>query len=109
MRIVKSIVLTLAIFSPVATYAFAAGERASEEIIKEHQQVISKYANSKNTALPAVVEYKYGMDLDIAKVVRLSPEAKTCAVMPQLMTYEDSKGDLKTVQYRVFSQCRGKN
>ncbi len=108
MRILKTLIFSLAIASPVASYAFA-GETTAEEVIQEHQKVVAKYADGKNKPLPTVVEYKYGMDLDIAKVVRLSPDVRACKVMPQLMTYEDSKGELNTVQYRVLSGCRGKN
>ncbi|KPW76262.1 hypothetical protein ALO76_102121 [Pseudomonas syringae pv. coriandricola] len=56
--------------------------------------------------MPAIEEYKYGMKLDVAKVIRKSPDLKTCSVMPKLMTYQDSKGDLKTVQYQALSGCR---
>lgn len=109
MRILKTLIFSLAIASPVASYAYAAGETTAEEVIQEHQKVVAKYADGKKKPLPTVVEYKYGMDLDIAKVVRMSPDVRACKVMPQLMTYEDSKGELNTVQYKVLSGCRGKN
>ncbi|WP_135185790.1 DUF2790 domain-containing protein, partial [Pseudomonas syringae] len=37
---------------------------------------------------------------------RKSPDLQTCSVMPKLMTYEDSKGKLNTVQYQVLGGCR---
>jgi hypothetical protein len=50
------------------------------------------------------------MKLDVARLVRISPDdKKACKPIPQLMTYQDSSGALKTVQYRVFSECRNNN
>lgn len=109
MRILKSLIFSLAIASPVASYAFATGEVTPEEVVQDHQRIILKYADGEKISLPKIVEYKYGMDLDIASVVRVSPDVRACKTMPQLMTYHDSKGELKTVQYRVMSGCKGKN
>lgn len=109
MRIAKPLIFALAILSPVASYAFASDDSVANNIIKEHQEVVSQYAARENKPVPAIVEYKYGMKLDIAKVVRVSPETRVCKVMPKLMTYEDAKGELNTLQYQVMSGCRGKN
>lgn len=107
MRIAKSLVFALAILSPIASFAFA--EDASvTEILKEHQVIVEKYAD-KSKKVPHVVDYKYGMKLDIAKVIRTSPDTRACKVIPQLMTYEDSSGNLNTVKYQIMSTCRGKN
>ncbi|MGA9223362.1 MAG: DUF2790 domain-containing protein [Pseudomonas sp.] len=108
MRIAKSLVFALAILSPMASFAFA--EDASvTEILKEHQVIVEKYANKSQKIAPPIVDYKYGMKLDIAKVIRTSPDARACKVIPQLMTYEDSSGNLNTVKYQIMSPCRGKN
>lgn len=109
MRIAKSFVFALAILSPVASYAFASDDSVANTIIKEHQEVVGRYAARENKPVPAIVEYKYGMNLDIAKVVRVSPESRGCQVMPKLMTYEDAQGELNTLQYQAMSGCRGKN
>lgn len=109
MRIAKSLIFALAILSPVASYAFASDDSVANTIIKEHQEVVRRYAAKKSKPVPTVVEYKYGMKLDIAKVVRVSPELRACKVLPQLMTYENSQGELNTLQYQVMSGCRGKN
>ncbi|MCR8718342.1 DUF2790 domain-containing protein [Pseudomonas syringae] len=109
MRIIKSIAFVLAVCAPVAAYAFANDDSAIKEVSKEHQVAVKEYAEKNSKQIPVVVEYKYGMDMDIAKVIRTSPEMRLCKVVPQLMTYEDSKGDLNTVQYQVLSRCRGKN
>lgn len=109
MQIAKSLILSLAILLPVTSYASTVDDAVIKNVIKEHQALVSDYALGKNQTLPAIVRYQYGMKLDIAKVVRLSPDLKACGVTPQLMTYEDSKGELKTVKYQVLSSCRNKN
>ncbi|QXI26572.1 DUF2790 domain-containing protein [Pseudomonas vanderleydeniana] len=109
MRIIQSLVFTLAIISPVVSHAFANDESLTRRIIQDHQEAISQYAQDNNKPLPAIVNYTYGMKLDIAKVIRVSPEMRLCKVIPQLMTYENSKGELNTLQYKVMSDCMGKN
>ncbi|KPB80006.1 hypothetical protein BTW15_24150 [Pseudomonas syringae pv. tomato] len=105
MRTAQSLLLALAILSPLSAFAYTTDEVKAETLIKNHQTAVQKYATTHKKAMPAIEEYKYGMKLDVAKVIRKSPDLKTCSVMPKLMTYQNSKGDLKTVQYQVLSGC----
>jgi hypothetical protein len=105
MRTAQSLLLALAILSPLSAFAYTTDEVKAETLIKNHQAAVQKYATTHKKAMPAIEEYKYGMKLDVAKVIRKSPDLKTCSVMPKLMTYLNSKGDLKTVQYQVLSGC----
>lgn len=50
----------------------------------------------------AVTEYSYGMKLDIAKVVDVSPVPDVCGVVPASMTYFDHQGQEHKVEYRVM-------
>lgn len=109
MRIAKFMIFPLVILSPVASFAFAADDAAIRESLDKHQLNIQKYAEKTQRAVPPIVNYKYGMKLDIAHVVRTSPETRVCKVVPQRMTYEDAKGELNTIQYPIMSECRGKN
>nr|WP_172687585.1 DUF2790 domain-containing protein [Pseudomonas syringae]ARO44849.1 hypothetical protein [Pseudomonas syringae pv. actinidiae] len=109
MQIIKSLIFAIATCSPLVTYAFATDDSSIQRALKDHNAAVIKYAEGNSKAVPTTVDYKYGMKLDIAKVVRTSPEMNVCKVIPQLMTYEDSKGELNTVQYQVQSRCRGKN
>lgn len=54
------------------------------------------------SAADETVAYRYGMPLDIAKVLNISPVADVCGVVPVEMTYLDSHGDKHTLQYSVF-------
>jgi outer membrane lipoprotein-sorting protein len=109
MKMIKSLVLAFAILSPTVSYAFTAGDIKADDMVKEHQRKVTGYAVSQNKSVPKVIEYKYGMALDVAQVVFLSPDPRACKVLPQLMTYEDSEGELNTLKYQMLSECRGKN
>lgn len=109
MGIIKSLVVVMVVGAPVASYAFSNDDSAIKDAINNHQAAVAEYAEKNRKEMPKIIDYKYGMKLDIAQVVKMSAELKECKVMPQLMTYEDSKGNLNTLQYRVFSRCRGKN
>ena len=50
---------------------------------------------------PAVEQYTYATDLDIAKVISVSPIADVCEVVPARMTYEDHQGQQHILEYRV--------
>ncbi|MFJ2331122.1 DUF2790 domain-containing protein [Pseudomonas helleri] len=51
---------------------------------------------------PAVEQYTYATDLDIAKVINVSPVADVCGVVPAKMTYEDHQGQRHIIEYRVM-------
>ncbi|WP_065260979.1 DUF2790 domain-containing protein [Pseudomonas bananamidigenes] len=46
--------------------------------------------------------YRYGMQLDIAQVVSITPVADICGVVPVEMTYLDSHGAKHVLQYSEF-------
>lgn len=48
------------------------------------------------------VAYRYGMQLDIAQVVNITPVADVCGVVPVEMTYLDSHGAKHILQYSEF-------
>lgn len=54
------------------------------------------------------VDYHYGMDLDIARVIALSDIPDECHVVTAEMIYEDSSGEQHTLRYRVMGTgCQG--
>jgi len=55
-----------------------------------------------------VEQYRYGMHLDIAKVVSSTAIPDACNVVPARMTYEDSSGQRHILQYQVMGNgCNG--
>ncbi|MDE1164775.1 MAG: DUF2790 domain-containing protein [Pseudomonas sp.] len=55
--------------------------------------------------------YSYGMKLDVAKVISMTePTPKRCKVVTAEMTYQDSAGQIKTVNYqKLDSVCETQN
>lgn len=82
------------------------GDRVYGRMMQENQQAMEQYAIKNGRAVPEVVHYKYGLNLDVAKVVNMTPTTKYCGLAPSRMTYEDSSGKLNTVEYQVLgSNC----
>ena len=78
------------------------GDRVYGRMMQENQQAMEQYALKIGKSNPEFVHYKYGMDLDIHKVVSMTQANINCAVAPSRMTFEDSAGKLNTVEYRVM-------
>lgn len=54
------------------------------------------------------MDYRYGMQLDIARVISRSEIADACKVAPALMTYADSQGVSHTLRYSLMGNgCKG--
>ena len=51
---------------------------------------------------PAVEHYTYATNLDIAKVISVSPLDDVCEVVPAQMTYEDHQGQRHILEYRAM-------
>jgi hypothetical protein len=109
MRIANSLIIAVAVLSPMTSFAVSTGDESFKDLVNEHQVIVQEYAEKSKSPMPSVIDYTYGMKLDIAKVVRTSPDMRNCKVIPQLMTYEDSTGKLNTIKYQIMSGCRGKN
>ncbi|MFJ7140435.1 MAG: DUF2790 domain-containing protein [Pseudomonas protegens] len=97
-----------ALLLSISTLALAegGGDRTFTRAMVENQRAMERYAVSQGKAAPVVQSYRYGMALDIARVVNVTPPIKSCEVVPSRMTYEDSAGQLKTIEYQVVGQCR---
>ena len=78
------------------------GDRVYGRMMQENQQAMEQYALKNGKAIPEIVHYEYGMNLDIQKVVSVTQANKTCGVAPSRMTYEDSRGQRRTVEYQVM-------
>ena len=82
--------------------ASGGGDRVYGRMMQENQQAMEQYALKNGKSNPEIVHYKYGMDLDIHKIVSMTQANIDCAVAPSRMTFEDSAGKLNTVEYRVM-------
>ena len=82
-------------------------DKESDRILHKYQALVQKYAEDQGKPAPQVIKYKYGMEMDITKVVSVSRPAEVCRVVPARITYEDSQGSLNTIEYLVMGTgCR---
>ncbi|MFL1514232.1 DUF2790 domain-containing protein [Pseudomonas prosekii] len=64
---------------------------------------LSAYAQGASIT-PAATPYAYGMHLDIAKVINITEAADVCGPVPVQMTYKDSHGDTRVLEYSVIGR-----
>lgn len=53
-------------------------------------------------ATDEAIAYRYGMQLDVAQVLSITPVADVCGVVPVEMTYLDSHGGKHILQFSEF-------
>lgn len=58
-------------------------------------------ANTDQATHP-VIQYDYGVHLDIARVVQMTDLTTFCGIGPARMTYEDRQMQTKTIEYLVW-------
>ncbi len=101
--------LALGVLTAVLSFGALAeggGDRTFAQMMERNQQAMIAYAEKNGLPAPVVQTYRYGMKLDIAKVVNVTPPIRSCNPVPSRMTYEDSSGKLNTVEYQVMGVCR---
>ncbi|CAD5378523.1 conserved exported hypothetical protein [Pseudomonas sp. OF001] len=106
MKSLKAI-LALSMFAVSSTAISAGFDNDPDKIIQENQRAMEAYAAELGKPAPKVEKYRYGMELDVVKVISVTRKAKVCGVVPARMTFLDSKGELQTVEYQaVGGGCR---
>ena len=69
---------------------------------------VSSFAFAKEaqpvSSPPVAVQYEYGTNLDIKRVISLSTLPNVCDVVPATMTYEDHQGQVHNLQYRAMGE-----
>ncbi|SEI71893.1 Protein of unknown function [Azotobacter beijerinckii] len=59
------------------------------------------------TGAPRLEHYDYSMDLDIARVIKITEIPNVCEVVPMQMVYEDSHGQRHVLEYSVMGRGCG--
>lgn len=101
-----AVLAAMLVFQNASAYSVELPEDVKKDIEEKSMQAAERYAANTGKTVPQPVDYKYGMKLDVAKVVYMTPAISHCGNVGKLMTYEDSKGDLYTIRYLVQGQCR---
>lgn len=76
------------------------------QIEAEAQTAAQRYAERVGKTTPVIEDYRYGMPLNIAKVVFITPKPQFCGIVPKIMVFEDTRNSLRSVRYRSQGLCR---
>ncbi len=106
MKLSTALLTALVMSMPLAAQASRPDHSVSTQTLSNYQRIVQDHASRQNLPAPEIVEYRYGMKLDVARIVFKSPLQKTCEIAPRLMIYKDSRGELNALQYRAMSECR---
>lgn len=99
----------LGVFTAILSFSAVAeggGDRTFALMMERNEKAMAAYAAKKGLPAPEVQAYRYGMTLDIANVVNVTPPIRSFNPVPSRMTYEDSSGKLNTLEYQVMGICR---
>src|SRR5690606_30431262 len=81
MKSLKAI-LALSMFAVSSTAISAGFDNDPGKIIQENQRAMEAYAAELGKPAPKVETYRYGMELDVVKVISVTRKAKVCGVVP---------------------------
>lgn len=110
MKVFKGVAASLILMASSAALAEGGSDRLYGKMIQANERAMRAYAAANGKEPPQVTHYRYGMQLDVAKVIAVTSKRDTCDVMPAQMTYEDSTGALNILEYRTAGiGCRGQN
>ena len=110
MKALNGVAAILILMASSAAMAEGGSDRLHGNMIQANEQAMRAYASSIGKKPTEVVHYRYGMELDVAKLISVTSNRGSCDVMPSLMTYEDSTGKLNILEYRAAGiNCRGQN
>ena len=82
MKILNAGIAIAILAASSAAMAEGGGDRVYGRTMQENQHAMGQYAIKNGKAVPEIVHYKYGLGLDIAKVVNVTPTTKYCGAGP---------------------------
>lgn len=104
MKTTATVIAVFMLFTALTANA-QSGMEINQRIERSAREATADYARQVKKPMPQLEEYAYGMDLDVSKLVYVSPSVRYCGNVRSMMTYEDSKGELHMVRYLVKGEC----
>jgi len=105
MNILKGFVAAALFFFAASVSAQNNVKNINARLEQVGKDATARYAQSLNKPMPELKDYRYGMDMDIAKLVHVSQNVMYCGNVRSIMSFEDSKGELHMVRYIVKGNC----
>ena len=99
MKIQHALLFTVLFGSTSLALADGGGDITFSRMQQARQHAMAA-AQPSATEVAQAKQYTYGMDLDIAEVVSVTPLSRDCGVVPVQMRYKDSFGEEQLVEYR---------
>ncbi|MBD0679918.1 DUF2790 domain-containing protein [Pseudomonas sp. PSB11] len=106
MKFIKSMTFIAVMALSLNALAEGGGDKTFDRAVSANSKAMEQYAANLGKPAPVIKDYKYGMKLDVVKVVSMVRPQASCAAVPTVMTYEDSQGQLNTIRYTVAGECR---
>lgn len=103
-------VLTSILLLTAASSAFAqtGAKTHNMDIEQKNREALHKYSQETGKPVPAVVDYSYGMDLDVNKIIYMTQGVAFCGTINKIMSFEDDQGNPQSVRYVDKGECRNR-
>lgn len=102
---IKICLFTIALLGSTQSYASVAVEKLAERYQQQNTTITQRYAEQAGKPAPKTIDYRYGMKIDVAKLIHTTNDIKTCGSFKKIMSYEDSAGNLHAVRYTMQGEC----
>lgn len=100
-----AIALSLVGFLPVAQ---ANPTPFNLEIEQQNTQALLAYAEKTGKPVPPVVDYEYGMKMDVARVIYRTRPVLYCGTLRKILSFETPQGEPQSVRFLGQGECRNK-
>lgn len=105
MNITKSIIAIVLLSSTQLAFSKSSVELVNQKYQQQNTEIMRKYAKENKKTEPTVVDYKYGMEIDVARLIHQTKNIEVCGNFKKVMSYEDSEGELHSVRYTQLGDC----
>jgi len=106
MNITKVVLAVVLLGSTQLAFSSSSVESLEQKYQEQNIDITRKYALDNNKKEPVVVDYKYGMKIDVTKLIHQTKDIEVCGNFKKIMSYEDSQGELHSVRYTLLGECR---
>ena len=78
------------------------------EFEQQNAQALLAYAQKTGKPAPQVVDYTYGMEMDVARLIYRSRSVLYCGTLQKILSFENPQGEPQSVRYLAQGECRNK-